>query len=80
MSNERQMSNERHMPTRHRMDDPLFALVGMIRHAVADPVLSAGGSKADVEAVAVAAAYAAWCWGAAPPGVVEPAGLTQLPA
>ena len=44
---------------------PLVALVGMIRHAVSDPVRSAGGSKADVEAIAVAAAYAAWCWGAA---------------
>lgn len=74
------MSNERHMSTRRPTDEPLFALVGMIRHAVADPVRSAGGSKADVEAIAVAAAYAAWCWGSAPSGVAEPAGLTQLPA
>ncbi|MCV7433544.1 hypothetical protein [Mycolicibacterium bacteremicum] len=59
------MSNEHHLATRRPKDDPLFALVGMIRHAVADPVRSAGGNKADVEAIAVAAAYAAWCWGAA---------------
>ncbi|AHC27961.1 MULTISPECIES: hypothetical protein [Mycobacteriaceae] len=59
------MSNERHLAHLRSKDEPLVALVGMIRHAVSDPVRSAGGSKADVEAIAVAAAYAAWCWGAA---------------
>ncbi|WP_395311512.1 hypothetical protein V4U86_12490 [Mycobacterium sp. AMU20-3851] len=52
----------------------------MIRGAVEDPVRSAGGNDRDVEAIAVAAAYAAWCWGAAPSADVEPPGLNRMPA
>ncbi|MGW0160992.1 hypothetical protein ACWDUN_16950 [Mycobacterium sp. NPDC003323] len=68
------------MTTRRPTDEPLFTLVGMIRHAVADPVRSAGGSKSDVEAIAVAAAYAAWCWGSTPAAAAEPPGLNRMPA
>jgi len=68
------MTCERHV------EEPLFALVRMIRGAVEDPVRSAGGNDRDVEAIAVAAAYAAWCWGAAPSADVEPPGLNRMPA
>ena len=50
---------------RHELNDPMSALVDMIKFAVAKPVHSAGGSDRDVNQVAVAAAYAAWCWGSA---------------
>ncbi|GAA2565854.1 hypothetical protein [Mycolicibacterium diernhoferi] len=68
------MTRERHA------EEPLFALVRMIRGAVEDPVRSAGGNDRDVEAIAVAAAYAAWCWGAAPSADIEPPGLNRMPA
>jgi hypothetical protein len=46
-------------------DEPLSALVDIIKFAVAESVRSAGGSQRDIDRVAVAAAYAAWCWGSA---------------
>jgi len=68
------------MTSEHPVEEPLFALVRMIRGAVEDPVRSAGGNARDVEAVAVAAAYAAWCWGATPSADAEPPGLSRMPA
>ncbi|MGK2869980.1 MAG: hypothetical protein ACSLFA_25705 [Mycobacterium sp.] len=68
------MTCERHV------EEPLFALVRMIRGAVEHPVRSAGGSDGDVEAIAVAAAYAAWCWGSGPATTAEPPGLSCMPA
>ena len=65
------MTCERHA------EDPLFALVRMIRGAVEEP---AGGNDHDLEAIAVAAAYAAWCWGSAPTADAEPPGLARMPA
>lgn len=43
----------------------MAALVDIIKFAVAESVRSAGGSQRDIDRVAVAAAYAAWCWGSA---------------
>lgn len=68
------------MTCERQTEEPLFALVRMIRGAVEDPVRSAGGDDRDIEAVAVAAAYAAWCWGSAPSAEAEPPGLTRMPA
>lgn len=45
--------------------EPLSALVDIIRFAVTESVRSAGGNQHDIDRVAVAAAYAAWCWGSA---------------
>ncbi|GAS95892.1 putative uncharacterized protein [Mycolicibacterium canariasense] len=53
------------MSTTHRPDAPLSALVDIIKFAVAESVRSAGGNQLDIDRVAVAAAYAAWCWGSA---------------
>ena len=49
--------------------DPVTDLVEMIRFAVTEPVQSAGGSDRDIERIAVAAAYAAWCWGSSGAGL-----------
>jgi hypothetical protein len=51
--------------SRHDTDEPLTALIDMIKFAVESPVRTAGGSDVDVDRVATAAAYAAWCWGSA---------------
>ena len=69
------MTCERHA------EEPLFALGRMFRGGVQDPVRSAGENHHDFEAIAVAPAYAAWCWGVTRliDGIVVASHLPQSP-
>ncbi len=44
------------------MGDPLMTSVELIRHAIAKQVRELGGDDADVDSIAMSAAYAVWVW------------------
>ena len=44
------------------MGDPLMTSVELIRHAIAKHVRELGGDDADVDSIAMSAAYAVWVW------------------
>ena len=44
------------------MSDPLTTSVELIRHAIAKQVQELGGDDADIDSIAMTAAYAIWVW------------------
>jgi hypothetical protein len=47
---------------RRTVSDPLMTSVGLIRDAIGNQVRELGGDDADVDSIAMSAAYAVWVW------------------